>query len=304
MNAQQLADLIAGVQLAAGGAGAGGGRGNRRLTVFNSADGSEWRVWRRNFLTIATINGWDDQRGRREISAAMEGAAARAVAELGPDDYATQAAMLDAYELRFLPEAAGQLARAEFKNASQTNQESLLQWHTRLREIFSRAFPARVVAADQHLIETFMDGMVDVNIQRHVMDLHPATFIAALHNAQSKQATEACLTRNKARGGLHNIGTTSGNNPSVGAIGRGNPATKGNCWFCQSPSHVRADCEAFKKQKEYFAKFFKVDSKDEKKTERKTTAKPWKKRWGGSKKGTNSMSQPEESDEEETESEN
>jgi hypothetical protein len=299
MDAAQLAALIQGVAAGVG----NGGRGNRRLTVFTSADGSEWRVWRRNFLTIATINGWNDQRGRREISAGMEGAAARAVSDLLPDNFATQQLMLDAYELRFLPEAAGQLARSELKNAAQTSQETLLQWHTRLREIFSRAFPARAVDADQQLIDTYTDGLVDINIQRHVLDRHPATFIDALHLGQSKQATEAVVSRNKARGGLHSVGAI-GSDQSVDALGRGNTPGKGNCWFCQSPDHVRANCETFKKQKEYFARFFKVDGKkDEKRTNQKST-KPFKKRWGGGKKTTNSMSQPEVSDGDESATEN
>ncbi len=102
----------------------------RKLTIFSSADGVEWRTWRKNFLTTAAINEWNNDRQLREISTSMEGAAAQAI-----DDIDHQAAgltaeqLLNQFEARFLPAAAGQLSRAEFKNAKQTVGETALQWH-------------------------------------------------------------------------------------------------------------------------------------------------------------------------------
>ena len=37
---------------------------------------------------------------------------------------------------RFIPEAAGSYARADFKNSKQEPNESVLQWHSRLRDVF------------------------------------------------------------------------------------------------------------------------------------------------------------------------
>ena len=110
--------------------------GTKKVTPFTTGAASNWTIWRRNFITIALINGWPDERQRREISAAMEGEAARSIGDVDFAAIADRDALLDAYEERFLPLAAGIIARAELKTARQIPQENVLQWHTRLREIF------------------------------------------------------------------------------------------------------------------------------------------------------------------------
>jgi hypothetical protein len=44
--------------------------------------------------------------------------------------------MLNLYETRFLPVAAGQLAAAQFQTAAQMDGEQIAFWHARLRTIF------------------------------------------------------------------------------------------------------------------------------------------------------------------------
>ena len=63
MTDAQLQRLLTRLTVAAPGAGpTPAPRGFRRLTIFTSADGAEWRVWRRNFVTIIAINEWADLR--------------------------------------------------------------------------------------------------------------------------------------------------------------------------------------------------------------------------------------------------
>ena len=225
-------------------------RGFRRLTIFTSAEGAEWRVWRRNFVTIIAINEWADLRARRELASAMEGAASRAVSDLDVTTFANVTLTLDAYEERFIPRAAAQLARAEFDRARQASNETVLQWHTRLREIFSRAYPERVATNDRPLIDKFTIGLVDSALARHMLDHQPASFSQALQTAQSKQATEDLMAArfpNQA--------------PSISAMNHqgGRPAGTSGCWYCQEPGHNRSDCSKFLQQKEIFAKYFKIE---------------------------------------------
>ncbi len=56
--------------------------------------------------------------------------------------------LLNLYEQRFLPAAAFDIARVNFCQASQKEQEPILAWSARLRLLHSRAYP-NMPAADQ-----------------------------------------------------------------------------------------------------------------------------------------------------------
>ena len=201
------------------------------------------RVWRRNFVTIIAINGWADLRARRDANLVMEGAANWAVSDLNVETFTNVTLTLDAYEERFIPRAAAQLARAEFDRARQASNETVLQWHTRLREIFSRAYPERAATADRPLIDKFTIGLVDSALARHMLDHQPATFAQALQMAQSKQAMEDLMAAQY-----------PSQAPSLSAMSHqgGRPAGTSGCWYCQEPGHQRSDCSKFMQQTEIF----------------------------------------------------
>lgn len=205
---------------------------------FKTVDPQQWRIWRRNFEQIANIKGWNQQRQRREIASSMEADAALAVYDIAvdvPNDpQATGQALLNAYEARFVPAAAGQLARSEFKAAKQKPGETILAWHTRLRELFLRATPNGDANADQSLIDTFTHNLVDPAIMMYVLDQNPATYVMALQAAQNKQATLLVMGKQVSSGGLHVMGGAE-----VHAIRQGG---KGPCWTCNAPDHQRHEC--------------------------------------------------------------
>lgn len=243
MNNQQFQQLLQAV----GGANANNvGGGGRKLATFKEASPAEWRVWRKNFETISAIHGWNANRAKQEISAAMEGEAARTVHDIDIQAPATAAALLDLYQARLIPAAAGRLARAEFTTARQGTAETLIQWHSRLRELFQRAYPARQAAQDQQLIDQFVHQLVDTVIKTHVLDQGPATYAAALDVAQSKQATQALVTgKGNGEATIHAIGGQE-------STGRGR--TTGNCWYCGQPGHLKMECAEFKRAEAYFNK--------------------------------------------------
>ncbi len=203
----------------------------KKLTLFSSGDGVEWRTWRKQYNHAVAINGWDNARQLHEIAGSMDGSAALSVDDIDPAvNNMTPAQLLDAYELRFLPEAAGQLARTEFKGARQNVGETILQWHSRVRGLFTRAYPQGNVHDDRHLIETFYEGLVDAPVRRYVFDAHPATFAAALTVAQNKSATEAFMAKGNAP-------------PPINAL------DNGVCWHCEQAGHQKRDCRIYAKIK-------------------------------------------------------
>lgn len=254
MNADQLQNLINAV---APGGGDGGGR--RKLTIFSSGTPTEWRTWRRNFQTIATINQWDDERCRREAAAAMEGNAALAIQDIDHEATADIETLLNEYQARFIPEAAGKLARAEFNAANQKPTETIIQWHTRLRELFCRAYPNREIDDDEAAIDQFVNHLLDTSIQSFVLDQGPITYADALNMAQSKLANQLILKKSgENRGNINQMGEGQINQISrFGTRTTGPKSGSVKCWYCQQEGHIQTDCELFQKGLTYFTKYFK-----------------------------------------------
>jgi hypothetical protein len=118
------------------------GGGGHKISKFLSAEGTEWRIWRRNFEQTIQINAWPNERYQREAAAAMESTGAEFTSDIpGFVQGRNINDMLNLYETRFLPAAAGQLAAAQFQTAAQMDSEQIAVWHARLRTIFERAFP-------------------------------------------------------------------------------------------------------------------------------------------------------------------
>jgi len=230
---------------------------NRKVPTFEEAqEPSDWRLWRERFSTISEIARWNDLRRRRELYAAMKGAAARAVADIAIEDPAhppaghvplTIDAVLTAYEARFVTVAASDAARAEFSTAVQLPAEPILEWHGRLRELFRRAYPAAEIdagASGQLLRDRFIQGLDDAAVKEHVLDGRPGTYDECLTRAQNKAATLMIMNggRTPKRTGLHAMGGGNRYSSASSQPSRGAPSMK--CWFCGTEGHPMRECTA------------------------------------------------------------
>jgi hypothetical protein len=186
MNDAQLQQLIGVIR-------AGGG-GGHKTSKFSSAEGTEWRIWRRNFEQTLQINGWANERCQREAAAAMESSAAEFTSDI-PRFVAGRNIqdMLNLYETRFLPAAAGQLAAAQFQMAAQMDGEQIAVWHARLRTIFERAFPGENIQNSRLLINKFVLKLADSNIRQWTHRANPATYKAAMTAASNEAASQSIL---------------------------------------------------------------------------------------------------------------
>jgi hypothetical protein len=134
------------------------------------------RIWRRNFEQTIQINGWANERQQREAAAAMEGNAAEFTSDIPPPYVAGRAIndMLNLYESRFLPAAAGQVAAAQFQTAAQMDGEQIAIWHASPRSILERAFPGEDIQGSRLLINKFVLKLADSNIRQWTNHANPA----------------------------------------------------------------------------------------------------------------------------------
>ena len=291
MDAAQLAAMLQNIHILAQTAGvmvqgaARAGTTRPKLNLFKRGSSHLWRAWRRRFYMVANENGWNDAQQRVNLAAAMDEEANQAVQDI---DYnapgMTIELLLNAYENRFMPQAAGAVARAEFKTARQLPGETVVDWHTRAREAFLRAHPQANAELDQNLIDCYVEGLSDPTIRDYTMDQQPATYAAALHAAEIKYA-------NVVRGSQIRAAAQEGTGGAGGGVNafrrdfdrrdnnrrddrrddrrdnqrdnRDNPAPRrndngrqpkrilGQCWICGDPSHVRNNCPALEKAKAF-----------------------------------------------------
>lgn len=258
MNAEQFQQLMAQMH-----------RG-RKVDPFFSGDAVDWMAWRDHFVVVARINGWGNTRQRREIATAMSGQARLYVASINIGDLGANVqpaeGLLDAYEARFCPAAAGDLARVMLRDARQTEDESVLHWHARARHLYRRAYPAMLpaaVEASQDLRDSYILGLRNDKVRGETWRARPATYELCLTHATNNEASELVLNGRAAAAiktepginAMHRDGNRGGGNgdgggkwaPSRGSSGgRGEKRVRdkfdGNCNRCKKYGHRASKC--------------------------------------------------------------
>ncbi len=242
----------------------GQNRDRRKLDPFSSGIGPEWQVWRTACETTVVVNGWNNQRARREIKIAIKDPAAQAVREIPIEDEPAQGAadaadyhlLLDLYEARFLPAAAADALQVTFEMASQEETESTLAWHSRLRSIFTRANPGLAPAEIQdsrQLRTRFILGLSDRKVRENTWNRRPANYEQALVEASNMEAGEAILTGQTGRLSFDPFNIKKEANNALGeppaaisqiAVSRGGKKTDNReCWNCGKRGHISRHCQ-------------------------------------------------------------
>ena len=215
----------------------------KRLPSFSSGNASQWYTWRNGYLNIAELKQWDDEEKKLQLIAAMEGEANSMVSSINTVGRNWQQVLAD-YSNAFLPPAAGEEAREDFKRAKQRPEESLAHWSARLIELYSRAFPLGNNNTDVQLIERFIRGMNNAVVMDRTHDTRPTTMRDALQTASTKlagiQMVKQAVMENRKTPGVYAVQDSGAEAPiqSESEIA----ALNTECFHCHRLGHFRNEC--------------------------------------------------------------
>ena len=239
---EQLEDVV---NNGAGGAAAGARKGaHQRIASFTNETGDDdWIVFKRHFLTCATLNSYDGTQKKMALAAAMKGKAALATLDIDVSNVMmTFDQALALFEGRFLPAAASQLARTEFDAARQGQREKVLEYHGRLRAIHNRAYPDS--RDETLLIRKFVMGLKSKELRMQAMRNYPDTYANALTIAQNEASVQQLVSVAELGAAVN-----QGEPMEIGSLEqKSNEATKpGRCHYCNKTGHWKRDCLMLKR---------------------------------------------------------
>lgn len=232
---------------------AGPPRNPRMPTIhFEGKDADDWISFRQAFINASLFNNYSNQQAKWALKGCMRGAAFLSIQGLDHEDpNVTFDELLDQYEVKFMPPAASDIARARFETAVQDSKEGILQWHGRLQMLFVRAYGnAGQVMGEAMLIRSFARGLRHKRVREHVLRSQPQTYDEALNHAQTEQAVLDSSTYIPGSapafatniGGQHQGGANRharGEPMEIGAMGTG----RIQCHSCHLFGHIARDCD-------------------------------------------------------------
>ena len=214
---------------------------------LSSIDSESFLVWRRNFIDISALNEWNVHRSKVAARSSLEGEAASLCHSIPLGDNAfTLDMLLDAYENRIMSPAATTLAETLFESATQVPGETVNKWHSRLRNLYLRAFPEELANLEnsRQLIKKFLNGLADPQIRLHAKAQNPENYTNCRNVSQAMEAV--LLSEGKGgKGGVHSLGEPSNNAfhlPNVSSQTINAITSSKKCIFCERDNHVMKDC--------------------------------------------------------------
>ena len=139
----------------------------QQAPTLEKTDALGWRTFRNNFELTKKINTWTDQISVLKLMTSLKGEAALSVEHLDFTTYSpvpTLNEALDEYERIFVNPSGMDMSEIEFHQSSKKADETLLQWHTRVRSLFARAFPQEDLSTAKRLKDHFTLNIRNKNL--------------------------------------------------------------------------------------------------------------------------------------------
>lgn len=230
-----------------------GGQSRSTLKEYLEPDPVTWKNWMTAFHMARRIDHWSHQRARQELRKAMSGRAAEIINIVpinddippGDQDAADVQELLDLYTAKLIPPAAIKVAKEEWKMAFQGENERLVDWHARCRNLYTRAHPDKTpdeVEAESDLKDAFCVGMKNKRTYRKVWSsLNIADYSTAYTRASEIEVAEMLFNSQVKRTAVNSSHIFAMNAMDTrGPLADQRPPLL--CHYCHKPGHFIREC--------------------------------------------------------------
>ena len=157
-----------------------------RTEGFKNLPEENFLDFKESFLVTIDLLRYTDAQAKNQLFIAMAGAAPRVTRRMHPARFQNVFDMLEAYQNKFLPLSRSETAKTALDKATQQRSEPLREYHCRLHNLYSLAYPNRLGDAEE-LIRRFTDGLAEREIRSKVREYSPQDFDHALEIAEHVQ---------------------------------------------------------------------------------------------------------------------
>ena len=239
--------VASGVGQTAGATGAVVRRKETDAPLLSEIDPVKWHTFKRCFVRVSTLNEWEEPTAVLKLSTAIRDEAARALAHIKFEDLRSMKEAIGKVEEVILNPAGIEFYKATFKNSHRNPTETLIQWHTRAREMFLRAYPeSDEFETDDDLKDKFVLGIKDRTLSTHLKSAEhydDLTYTQLLTRAQRLHGS-ALIVQHAYGGRLAdaqmNEMKTAPQEEEDNSIQAMNNIT---CLHCGKPGHMVRECE-------------------------------------------------------------
>ena len=206
-------------------------------------DGIKFTTFSRQFKRVAELNQWSERRAILMLQTSMQDAAARAVDHIIFDEASSLTDAIKDYTTVFVNPASAQLHKSKFRDSCRHPGEDLIVWHTRVRELFMRAFPTITdLETNDDLKEKFVLGLRNRQLSHSLLSAEnfPSTsFSQLLTRSQNLQGSLLQCQKS-----YSDVSAISGKPANVNAMGpaSGKKSTTVVCYYCGRQGHVVNEC--------------------------------------------------------------
>ena len=215
---------------------------------LSEVDSIQWMTFRSAFEKINTLNAWTADRAVPMLQTCLTDAAARATEHLSFPAGTALADALKQMEVIFVNPAATDYYEMQFDLADRDPGESLVNLHTRYRELYLRAFPSTrsTVDSEKKLKDKFALKIGDKGLSYGLTtatDYKTLTYTQLLTRAQELQAS-ALRCRQSYNPGAAKPQVLALNTPALRPPPPANYAApkERRCFFCNNVGHVIKEC--------------------------------------------------------------
>ncbi|KAJ8944088.1 hypothetical protein NQ318_019426 [Aromia moschata] len=163
---------------------------------------SSWSMYRRQFEAAAKANGWTPQEMATSLVISLRGQALEILQSIPEEQQNDYNRIVGALEIRYGHKYLRQVYQSQIKSRQQRSNESLQEYEADIERLVHLAYPqAPKEFLEQIGIQTFIDGLVDTEMQQALrLGRHTTisdALVAALEFKAAKEASRSYKSRGR-----------------------------------------------------------------------------------------------------------